>query len=72
MADAIPSGHSESKTVGIVGRFRRASKADLRLEGYLGTIAGYRKNRHDELAEGLRRRIADEWGRRFDEWRYAR
>jgi hypothetical protein len=41
-----------------------------RLEGYLGTIAGYRKNRHDELPEPLRRRIAHEWGRSFDEWGY--
>jgi LPS sulfotransferase NodH len=48
--------------------------ADLRprLEGYLGTVAGYRKNRHDELPEPLRRRIAHEWGRSFDEWGYER
>jgi hypothetical protein len=37
------------------------------LEGYLASIAGYRKNRHDELPEPLRHRIADEWGRSFDE-----
>ena len=43
-----------------------------RLEGYLGSIAGYRKNRHDDLPEPLRRRIADEWGRSFDEWGYDR
>ena len=43
-----------------------------RLEGYLGSIAGYRKNRHDELPEPLRRRIAHEWGRSFDEWGYER
>jgi len=42
------------------------------LEGYLGSIAGYRKNRHDELPEPLRRRIAEEWGRNFDEWGYDR
>jgi LPS sulfotransferase NodH len=42
------------------------------LEGYLGTIAGYRRNRLDELPEPLRRRIADEWGRSFDEWGYGR
>lgn len=41
-----------------------------RLEAYLGTIAGYRRNRHDELPEPLRRRIALEWGRSFDEWGY--
>jgi hypothetical protein len=47
---------------------------DLRpgLEGYLSTIAGYRKNRHEELPEPLRRRIAQEWGRSFDEWGYER
>jgi hypothetical protein len=43
-----------------------------RLETYLGSIAGYRKNRHDELPEPLRRRIAHEWGRSFDEWGYDR
>jgi hypothetical protein len=41
-----------------------------RLETYLGSIAGFRKNRHPELPEPLRRRIADEWGRSFDEWGY--
>ena len=41
-----------------------------RLEGYLASIAGYRKNRHDELSEPLSRRIAHEWGRSFDEWWY--
>ena len=43
-----------------------------RLEGYLGSIAGYRKNRHADLSEPLRHRIADEWGRSFDEWGYVR
>jgi hypothetical protein len=43
-----------------------------RLEDYLGSIATYRKNRHDELPEPLRRRIAHEWGRSFDEWGYER
>jgi omega-hydroxy-beta-dihydromenaquinone-9 sulfotransferase len=43
-----------------------------RLEGYLGTIVGYRKNRHDELPEPVRRRIAHDWGRSFDEWGYER
>jgi hypothetical protein len=38
-----------------------------RLKVYLGSIAGYRKNRHDELAEPLCRRIAHDWGRSFDE-----
>jgi omega-hydroxy-beta-dihydromenaquinone-9 sulfotransferase len=43
-----------------------------RLEGYLASIAGYRKNRHDQLPEPPRRRIAHEWGRSFDEWEYER
>jgi omega-hydroxy-beta-dihydromenaquinone-9 sulfotransferase len=43
-----------------------------RMEGYLGTIVGYRKNLHEELSESLRRRIAHEWGRSFDEWGYER
>ena len=43
-----------------------------RLESYLGTIVGYRKNRHEELPEPLRRRIAHDWGRSFDEWGYER
>ncbi len=43
-----------------------------RLEAYLGSIAGYRKNRPADLPEPLRARIADEWGRSFDEWGYPR
>jgi hypothetical protein len=43
-----------------------------RLEGYLASIAGYRKNRHGDLPEDLRRRIAYEWGRSFNEWGYER
>ena len=43
-----------------------------RLEDYLGSIAGYRKNRLDDLPEPLRLRIAREWGRSFDEWGYGR
>lgn len=43
-----------------------------RLEAYLGSISGYRKNRLDGLPEPTKRRIADEWGRSFDEWGYGR
>ncbi len=43
-----------------------------RLEGYLASIAGYRKNRHGDLPEELRWRIAYEWGRSFNEWGYER
>jgi omega-hydroxy-beta-dihydromenaquinone-9 sulfotransferase len=43
-----------------------------RLESYLASIVGYRQNRHDELPESLRRSIANDWGRSFDEWGYGR
>ena len=43
-----------------------------RLVGYLDSIAGYRKNRLDDLPEPLRLRIAGEWSRSFDEWGYER
>ena len=43
-----------------------------RLEGHIGSIAGYRKNRHDDLPGPLKRRIADAWGRSFDAWGYGR
>jgi omega-hydroxy-beta-dihydromenaquinone-9 sulfotransferase len=43
-----------------------------RLEAYVASIAGYRKNHYDELPEPLRRRIANDWGRSFDEWGYKR
>jgi len=42
------------------------------LEGYLASITGYQKNRFIDLSGPLRRRIADEWGRSFDEWGYER
>jgi hypothetical protein len=41
------------------------------LEGYVRSLAGYRKNEHAELAPALRRRIAAAWGRNFAEWGYA-
>jgi hypothetical protein len=43
-----------------------------RLESYLASKVGYHKNRHEERAEPLRRRIAHVWGRSFDEWGYER
>jgi omega-hydroxy-beta-dihydromenaquinone-9 sulfotransferase len=66
----------EQKPVDVVGSiydsFGLAGFAELRprLEGYLGSIAGYRKNRHDELSESLRRRIDREWSRSIGEWGY--
>jgi len=68
----------EREPIGVIGSAYEclglAGFADLRprLETYLGSIAGYRKNRHDELPGPLRRRIAQEWGRSFDAWGYGR
>ena len=64
--------------IGVIGSIydglNLAGFADLRpqLDAYLGSIAGYRPNRHADLAAPLRDRIAAEWGRSFDEWGYAR
>jgi hypothetical protein len=68
----------ERDPTGVIGSIYEAlglmGFGDLRprLEDYLASIAGYRKNRLEDLAEPLRRRIAAEWGRSFDEWGYAR
>jgi len=68
----------ERDPVGVVGSIYQslglAGFEDLRprLETYLGSISGYRKNRLDDLPEPTRLRIADEWGRAFDEWGYGR
>jgi omega-hydroxy-beta-dihydromenaquinone-9 sulfotransferase len=68
----------EREPVGVVGSIFESlglsgfEELRPRLEGYLASIAGYRKNRHDQLPEPLRRRIAHEWGRSFDEWEYER
>jgi hypothetical protein len=40
------------------------------LRRYLGSVAGYQKNRFPELAPDVRTRIAREWRRCFDEWGY--
>ena len=68
----------ERDPVGVVGSVYEAlglagfEALRPRLESYLGSIAGYRKNRLDDLPEPLRLRIAHEWGRSFDEWGYER
>lgn len=43
---------------------------DTRLERYLGSIRGYRKNVHPPLDPAVRRRIADVWRRSFETWGY--
>ena len=40
------------------------------VEQYIASLKGYKKNRHVELPEELRKRIAMEWRRTFDEWSY--
>lgn len=43
-----------------------------RLQAYVASLGGYARNRHDELSEPDRRRVAAAWGRCFDEWGYER
>ncbi len=42
------------------------------MEAYLATIAGYRKNRHPDLDDPTRRKVAEAWSRSFDAWGYPR
>src|SRR5262249_29844637 len=42
------------------------------LDGYLASIAGYRKNHHDDLPESLRDRIAERWRRSSEACGYGR
>jgi hypothetical protein len=42
------------------------------LEQYMASIARYKKNNHRPLDEPTRERIAQSWGRSFDEWGYPR
>jgi omega-hydroxy-beta-dihydromenaquinone-9 sulfotransferase len=68
----------EREPIGVVGSIYESlglsGFEDFRplLAGYLASIAGYRKNRHGDLPAELRRRIAYEWGRSFNEWGYER
>jgi hypothetical protein len=48
------------------------SVAEPRLQRYVQSLAGYRKNELPELAPAERERIAAAWGRCFDEWGYER
>jgi omega-hydroxy-beta-dihydromenaquinone-9 sulfotransferase len=41
-----------------------------RLQQYVHSLAGYRRNQHAELSLELRRRVASAWQRSFDAWRY--
>jgi hypothetical protein len=48
------------------------SHAEPAISSYLQSIAGYAKNRFEELPPETREKIANRWGRCFDEWGYAR
>lgn len=41
-----------------------------KVEEYVRSLAGYRKNKHVELPEDLRAEIARRWRRSFEEWEY--
>jgi hypothetical protein len=43
-----------------------------RLQDYLASIGGYERNKHAELSQPIRQRVAQEWGRCFEEWGYPR
>ncbi len=43
-----------------------------RLEEYVASLSGYRKNEYPELPADLRGEIGREWRRSFEEWGYAR
>ncbi len=47
-------------------------RAEPRLRRYIASLQGYQKNRHPQLPEHLRQRVASEWGRSFDLWGYVR
>jgi len=42
-----------------------------KLQSYVDSIAGYRKNTFAPLTEADRRRVADAWQRGFREWNYT-
>jgi hypothetical protein len=46
------------------------SAVEPEIQQYVANLAGYKKNRHTDLAPNLRRRIAHEWSRTFEEWGY--
>lgn len=42
-----------------------------KLQAYVDSLAGYRKNEFTELAPSLRARIGHQWRRSFEEWGYS-
>ncbi len=59
------------------GIYERAALGDFEsirpaVEAYVGSIAGYQKNRHPRLDDATREKIAQAWARCFDAWDYPR
>ena len=46
------------------------AEAEPALRAYVNSLADYKKNAFEDLCDALRRRIATEWRRCFDEWGY--
>lgn len=42
-----------------------------KLRAYMNSIKDYQKNKHSELPDNLRQRVAEQWRRSFDEWGYS-
>ena len=42
-----------------------------RLETYVQSLAGYRKNEHAPLDKASRQKVARAWARSFERWNYA-
>jgi omega-hydroxy-beta-dihydromenaquinone-9 sulfotransferase len=81
----IPGGHFHEMSFEAlendpVGELRKLYEAlnlpqfgnvESNVRTYVRSLLGYRKNKFPELASDVRRRIAREWRRSFDEWGYA-
>jgi len=47
------------------------SGVEAHMQAYLGSLAGYEKNRHAELSADVRSELSRTWRRSFEEWGYA-
>jgi hypothetical protein len=47
-------------------------RVEPKLDRYIASLAGYRKNEYSEIPANLREAVATKWKRSFDEWGYAR
>ncbi len=72
----VAFGDLEADPVGQVGRiYDELGLPDFggvrsAVESYVGTLDGYRKNRHADLTADLRTELASKWRRSFNEWGY--